>query len=83
MTAIEPGVVRTPHGNVRADIVVRATEAFTPALPGHHRSLVPIYSLMIATEPLPDAFWDDAGPRRPSDLYRRPAPGHLRAAHRR
>jgi glycine/D-amino acid oxidase-like deaminating enzyme len=61
VTAIEPGVVRTPHGNVRADIVVRATEAFTPALPGHHRALVPIYSLMIATEPLPAAFWDDAG----------------------
>jgi glycine/D-amino acid oxidase-like deaminating enzyme len=26
-----------------------------------HRTLVPVYSLMIATEPLPDAFWDQVG----------------------
>jgi glycine/D-amino acid oxidase-like deaminating enzyme len=61
VTAIEPGRLRTTHGDVRADIVVRATEAFTPALPGKERALVPIYSLMIATEPLPASFWDAAG----------------------
>jgi glycine/D-amino acid oxidase-like deaminating enzyme len=59
--AIETGFVRTPHGDVRADVVVRATEAFTVNLPGLRRTLVPVYSLMIATEPLPDAFWADAG----------------------
>ena len=48
-------------GDVRADIVVRATEAFTPELPGYERTLVPIYSLMIGTEPLPEAFWDEVG----------------------
>ena len=46
---------------MRADVVVRATEAFTPELPGYERTLVPIYSLMIGTEPLPDAFWDEVG----------------------
>jgi glycine/D-amino acid oxidase-like deaminating enzyme len=61
VTAIEPGRVRTTHGDVRADIVVRATEAFTPALAGQQRALVPIYSLMIATEPLPAEFWENAG----------------------
>ena len=30
-------------------------------LPGMRRALAPIYSLMIATEPLPDAFWAEAG----------------------
>ncbi len=33
-------------------MVVRATEAFTAALPGHRRDLAPIYSLIVATEPL-------------------------------
>ncbi len=59
--AIEPGRVRTSRGDVRADVVVRATEAFSPSSPVLRRALVPIYSLMIATEPLPDAFWADAG----------------------
>ena len=49
------------RGTIRAEVVVRATEAFTPTLPGLKRALVPVYSLMIATEPLPDAFWAEAG----------------------
>jgi glycine/D-amino acid oxidase-like deaminating enzyme len=61
VTAIAPGEARTPFGTVRADVVVRATEAFTTQLPGYRRLLAPIYSLMIATEPLPQAFWDQAG----------------------
>ena len=32
--------------------------------PGLKRALVPVYSLMIATEPLPDAFWASAGLRQ-------------------
>jgi glycine/D-amino acid oxidase-like deaminating enzyme len=52
---------RTPAGVVRADVVVRATEAYTPTLAGLRRRVVPLYSLMIATEPLPPSFWDSAG----------------------
>ena len=48
-------------GTVDADVVVRATEAWTPTLPGFHRDIVPVYSLMVATEPLGDAFWSSAG----------------------
>jgi glycine/D-amino acid oxidase-like deaminating enzyme len=55
------GVVKTASGCIRAPVVVRATEGFTPELPGHHRTLAPIYSLMIATEPLPDAVWAEVG----------------------
>ncbi len=58
---IQPRLVRTTLGDVRADVVVRATEAFTPQLPGYERHVVPIYSLMIGTEPLPQAFWDEIG----------------------
>lgn len=59
--AIEPGVVRTAHGDVRAPIVVRATEGYTRTLAGEVRTLAPVYSLMLATEPLPDAVWQDIG----------------------
>lgn len=53
VTEIVPGRVVTPLGTVRADVVVRATEAFTPGLRGHRRVVAPVYSLMVATEPLP------------------------------
>jgi glycine/D-amino acid oxidase-like deaminating enzyme len=56
-----PGRVRTAHGDVRAAVVVRATEGFTPELPAQHRAVVPMYSLMVATEPLPEAVWAETG----------------------
>lgn len=59
--AIRPGAVETVRGTVTAATVVRATEGYTRTLRGEERRLVPVYSLMIATEPLPDAFWADAG----------------------
>jgi glycine/D-amino acid oxidase-like deaminating enzyme len=59
--AIERGRAVTDHGTVRAEVVVRATEGFTPKLGGERRTLAPLYSLMIATEPLPVAAWDEIG----------------------
>ncbi len=56
-----PGVVRTPRGSVRAPHVVRATEGFTPRLPGLARAVVPVYSLIVASEPLPASVWDEIG----------------------
>ncbi len=53
--------VETAAGTVRAGVVVRATEGFTPELPGARRDVIPTYSLMIATEPLPASFWDEVG----------------------
>jgi glycine/D-amino acid oxidase-like deaminating enzyme len=53
--------VSTREGTVRADVVVRATEAWTPTLPGSERDIVPVYSLMVATEPLGPDFWEAAG----------------------
>ncbi len=58
---ISPRRVDTRAGRVRADVVVRATEGYTAQLPGHHRTLAPLYSLMIATEPLPASFWAAIG----------------------
>jgi glycine/D-amino acid oxidase-like deaminating enzyme len=59
--AIRPGAVETARGTVKAASVVRATEGYTRTLQGEERTLVPVYSLMIATEPLPDDFWAGAG----------------------
>jgi glycine/D-amino acid oxidase-like deaminating enzyme len=59
--SLRSGAVETEHGTVRAGTVVRATEGYTRTLRGEERALVPVYSLMIATEPLPEAFWDRAG----------------------
>ena len=55
--------VVTTNGSVHATYVVRATEGYTPTLPGERRTVVPLYSLMIATEPLPRSFWDEVGLR--------------------
>ena len=46
---------------VRARHVVRATEAWTARLPGARRALAPVYSLMVATEPLPAPVLEQIG----------------------
>jgi glycine/D-amino acid oxidase-like deaminating enzyme len=55
------GSVLTDHGTVRADVVIRALEGYTAGLAGHKRTLAPVYSLMIATEPLPPEMWERIG----------------------
>jgi glycine/D-amino acid oxidase-like deaminating enzyme len=56
-----PGRVDTEHGTLRAEVVIRATEAFTTQLAGQERRFLPVYSHMLATEPLPTALWDEIG----------------------
>ncbi|HZD37816.1 MAG TPA: FAD-binding oxidoreductase [Actinomycetes bacterium] len=64
VTSIEPGMARTGTGVVRARQVVRATEGYSPGLPGLRRAVAPVFSLMIATEPLTDEQWAAIGLRR-------------------
>jgi len=59
--SLSAGRVETPAGAVTAEVVVRATEGYTVELPGFERALLPMYSLMIATDPLPAATWDAIG----------------------
>ncbi len=61
--SIEAGRVVTDRGIVRAGTVVRATEGYTPTLDGLGRQLAPVYSLVIATEPLADEVWEQIGLR--------------------
>jgi glycine/D-amino acid oxidase-like deaminating enzyme len=58
---IRPGVADTVAGPVSADVVVRATEGYTPSLAGARREIAPVYSLMVATEPLSSSTWDSVG----------------------
>ena len=58
-TAVGPRRVVTDRGVVTAGTVVRATEAWSAQLAP--RSVVPVYSLIVATRPMPAAFWDAAG----------------------
>jgi len=55
------GRVITNRGTITADVVVQAMEGYTRDLDGHRRDLLPIYSLMVATEPLTDAMFDEIG----------------------
>lgn len=57
----EPHAVATSRGTVTADSIVIATEGFGAALAQTHRRILPLYSLMIATEPLPDSLWEEIG----------------------
>lgn len=52
-------VVRGYH--IDAELVVRATEAYTVRLPASRRVVAPVYSMMIATTPIPDELWEEIG----------------------
>ena len=54
------------HHNMRnvglqATWVVQATEGYSSQFAGQKRSLIPLYSYMVATEPLPAETWDKIG----------------------
>lgn len=61
VTAIDDGAVQLAGAEVRAPVIVRATEAYTRDLRGLRRDILPVYSRMIATEPLPDEVIEDIG----------------------
>ncbi|MBS1836439.1 MAG: FAD-dependent oxidoreductase [Actinobacteria bacterium] len=60
-TSLHPGGVTTDHGRLRADVVLRCTEGYTASMPGERRRLLPLYSMMIATEPLSAEIWEQIG----------------------
>lgn len=59
---LRPGSVLLDGGHtLRARQVVRATEAWTARLPRLRRAIAPVYSLIVATEPLPAQTWRTIG----------------------
>ena len=61
VTGTGRGRLDTPGGRVRSDIMVWATEAYGTDLRDRRRRVAPVYTYMLATEPLPPAFWDAVG----------------------
>jgi glycine/D-amino acid oxidase-like deaminating enzyme len=51
----------TSYGDVRAKTIVLAGEAYSQQLPKLQRTLVPMYSLIVLTEPLSESDWDQIG----------------------
>ena len=56
-----PAALITPRGEIRAPVVVLAGEAYLVRLAKLHRQLVPMYSLIVLTEPIDDATWAEIG----------------------
>jgi glycine/D-amino acid oxidase-like deaminating enzyme len=52
---------RTGRHVVRADTIVSALEGYGATVPAVGRAILPLYSLMIATEPLSEEVWDRIG----------------------
>jgi glycine/D-amino acid oxidase-like deaminating enzyme len=61
VTAWSAGTVTTALGTVAARSIVVALEGYGASVPQTHRRVLPLYSLMIATEPLPDSTWAEIG----------------------
>jgi glycine/D-amino acid oxidase-like deaminating enzyme len=53
--------VATDRGVITADAVVLACEAWLPELPGRGRDVLPVYSLVVLTDPLDDEVWARIG----------------------
>lgn len=61
VTEMVPGRIETNRGGVKARKIIRATEGYTDSIKGQERQVLPLYSMMVATEPLPDHVWDEIG----------------------
>jgi glycine/D-amino acid oxidase-like deaminating enzyme len=53
--------VATDAGSLQADVVLVCTEGTTQHLRAVRRKLMPLHSMMIVTEPLPDPVWREIG----------------------
>jgi glycine/D-amino acid oxidase-like deaminating enzyme len=53
------GTVVTARGTVTAKHVINATEGYGASIAQNKTRILPLYSLMIATAPLPDSVWDE------------------------
>ena len=57
----KPGLVTTARGSVKGDVIIDAMEGYRSQLRQTRRHSLPLYSLMIATEALPDSVFDAIG----------------------
>ncbi|WP_129139975.1 NAD(P)/FAD-dependent oxidoreductase [Modicisalibacter coralii] len=58
---VDGGCVQTREGSVTAPMIVCATEGYAERLADFRRHVIPVHSLVIATEPLSEAQWQAVG----------------------
>ena len=61
VTDVQTRRVRTASGEVQSRLTVIATEGYTAQFQRWHRSILPMFSSMLVTEPLPQSAWDAIG----------------------
>lgn len=64
VTDWQPGRITTLQGEVKAHWVVPAIEGYAAALPPLGRYQLPVQSLLVASEPLPESTWAEIGLER-------------------
>lgn len=60
-TRIEPRIARTERGSVRAETILRCTEAYSVGIAPDPRRIIPVNSSIIVTDPLPENIWRGIG----------------------
>ncbi|GKW48799.1 NAD(P)/FAD-dependent oxidoreductase [Halomonas sp. NCCP-2165] len=53
--------VSTHEGSIEAPLIIGATEGYAERFHDFRRHIIPVQSLVIATEPLPEALWQEIG----------------------
>lgn len=61
VTQFKENTLETQRGSVTAPVILRATEGYTDSIKGQERKIMPLYSMMVATESLPASVWDEIG----------------------
>ena len=59
--SIDERKVHTDRGTVRAEVVVRATEAYSVSIRGYERAILPLGNQVVASEPIDDGTWEELG----------------------
>lgn len=59
--AYQTGELRTGRGKVTAEKIIRATEGYTDSIEHQGRQLLPLYSMVVATEPMSEEKWQEIG----------------------
>ena len=55
------GEVKSEKGTVKAPVIVPALEGYSSTVKGFGNHIIPVQSLIVATEPLSDALWQEIG----------------------
>ncbi|MEX0767631.1 MAG: FAD-dependent oxidoreductase [Microthrixaceae bacterium] len=61
VTSVRAQEVHTDRGRVSAGVVLQCLEGYSSQMPKQRRKVVPLYSLMIATEPISQEKWQQIG----------------------